>query len=124
VKNSPPSLPSACGELAEEVLVDAAERVAGLGAVALEADVGDQVDQPLHLLRRDAAAGVVARELALEVRVVALDGEDGVVDQRGDVGRARLVLEVLPARLGRHPEDPLSAVYSSRFSSRRSSCGR
>ena len=74
------------GELAEEVLVDAAERVAGLGAVALEADVGDQVDQPLQLLRRDAAAGVVARQLALEVRVVALDGEDGVVDQRGDVG--------------------------------------
>ena len=98
------------GELAEEVLVDAAERVAGLGAVALEADVGDQVDQPLHLLRRDTAAGVVARQLALEVRVVALDGEDGVVDQRGDVGPRGLVLQVLPARLGRHPEHPLGGV--------------
>ena len=32
-------------ELAEEVFVDAAEGVAGLGAVALEADVGDEVDQ-------------------------------------------------------------------------------
>ena len=85
------------GELAEEVLVDAAERVAGFGAVALEADVGDQLDQPLHLLRRDAATGVVARQLALEVRVVALDSEDGVVDQRGDVGLRGLVLEVLPA---------------------------
>ena len=52
-------------ELAEEVLVDAAERVAGFGAVALEADVGDQVYQPLHLLRRDAATGVIARQLAL-----------------------------------------------------------
>ena len=35
------------GKLAEEVLVDAAERVAGFGAVVPEADVGDQVDQPL-----------------------------------------------------------------------------
>ena len=32
------------GELAEEVLVDAAERVAGFGATTLEADVGDQID--------------------------------------------------------------------------------
>ena len=98
------------GELAEEVLVDAAERVASFGTIALEADVGDQVDQPLHLLRRDAATGVVARQLALEVRVVALDSEDGVVDQRGDVGPRGLVLEVLPACLGRYPEDPLGGV--------------
>ena len=98
------------GELAKEVLVDAAERVAGFGAIAPEADVGDQVDQPLHLLRRDAATGVVAQQLALEVRVVALDGEDGVVDQRGDVGPRGLVLEVLPACLRRHPEDPLGGV--------------
>ena len=110
VKNSPPSLPLGLGELAEEVLVNAAECVAGFGAIALEADVGDQVDQPLHLFRRDAAAGVIARQLALEVRVVALDGEDGVVDQRGDVRPRGLVLEVLPACLGRHPEDPLGSV--------------
>jgi hypothetical protein len=97
-------------ELAEEVPVDAAERIARLGAVALEADVGDQVDQALHLLQRDAAAGVVAWQLALEVGVVALDGEDGVVDQRSDVGACGLVLRVLPARLGRHPEDMLSGV--------------
>jgi len=98
------------GELAQEVLVDAAECVARLGAVALEADIGDQVDQPLHLLRCDAAACVVARQLALEVGVVALDGEDGVVDQRGDVRPRGLVLEVLPARLGWHPENPLGGV--------------
>ena len=110
VKNSPPSLPSAWGELAEEVLVDAAERVASFGAIALEADVGDEVDQPFHLLRRDAATGIVARQLALEVRVVVLDGEDGVVDQRGDVGPRGQVLEVLPACLGRYPEDPLGGV--------------
>jgi hypothetical protein len=103
------------GELAEEVLVDAAERVARLGAVALEADVGDQVDEALHLLGRDAAAGVVTRQLALEVRVVALDGEDGVVDQRRDVGARGLVLEVGPARLGRNPEDPLGGVLVAVF---------
>lgn len=98
------------GELAQEVLVHAAQRVAGLGPFALEADVGDQVDQGLHLLGRDAAAGVVAGELALEPRVVALDGEDGVVDQRGDVRSRRLVLQVGPAGLGRHPEHPLGGV--------------
>ena len=98
------------GKLAEEVLVNAAERVAGLGAIALEADVGDQVDQSLHLLRRDAATGVVAGQLALEVRVVALDGEDGVIDKLGYVGLRGLVLEVLPPCLGRHPEDPLGGV--------------
>ena len=108
-------MPSACGELAEEVFVDAAERVAGLAAVALEADVGDQVDEPLHLDRLDAAAGVVARELALEVRVVALDGKDGVVDQRGDVGTGGLVLEVRPAGFGRHPEDALGRVLVAAF---------
>ncbi len=108
VKNSPPSL--GLGELAEEVLVDPAERVAGFCAVAFEADVGDQVDQPFQLLRRDAAAGVIARQLALEVGVVALHGQDGVVDQLGDAGLRGLVLEVLPARLRRHPEHPLGCV--------------
>src|SRR5206468_10496433 len=61
----------------EEVFVNAAEQIAGLPAVAFEADVGDQVDEALHLLRRDAAAGVVARELVLQIRIVPLDGEDG-----------------------------------------------
>ena len=70
---------------------------------------------PFIFIRRDAAAGVVARQLALEVRVVALDGEDGVVDQRGDVGAGGLVLEVRPARLGRHPEDALGGVLVAVF---------
>jgi len=75
----------------------------------------DQVDQPLHLFRRDAAAGVVAWQFALEVWVVALDGEDGIVDQGGDVRPRGLVLEVLPARLGRHPEHPLGGVLVAAF---------
>ena len=98
------------GKLAKEVLVNAAERVTGLSAVALKAYAGDQVDQSLHLFRRDAATGIVARQLALEVRVIAFDGEYGVVDQRGDVRPRGLVLELLPACLGRHPEDPLGGV--------------
>ena len=103
------------GELAEEVLVDAAERVAGLVAAALEADVGDEVDQPRHLDRIDPAAGVIARELGFEIGVVPLDGEDGVVDQRGDVGAGGLVLKVGPAGFGRHPEDALGGVFVARF---------
>ncbi len=50
------------GELAEEVFVDSAERVARLIARALEADASDEIDQPGHLHRVDATAGVVARE--------------------------------------------------------------
>ena len=114
-KELTPELALGLGEFAEEVLVDAAESVAGFGAIAFEANVGDQVDQPLHLLRRDAATGVVARQLALEVRVVALDSEDGVVDQRGDVGPCGLVLKVLPACLGRYPEDTLGGVLVAVF---------
>ena len=103
------------GELAEEVFVNAAKRVARLGTVALEANVGNQVDQALHLFRRNAATGVVTRQLALEVGVVALDGEDGVVNQRGNVGACCLVLEVLPACLGGHPENPLGGVLVAVF---------
>ena len=65
---------------------------------------------PFHLLRRDAATGVIARQLALEGWVVVLDGEDCVVDQRGDVRPRGLVLEVVPACLGRHPEDSFGSV--------------
>jgi len=85
---------------------------------ALEADVGDEVDEALHLDRLDAAAGVVAGELVLEVRVVELspsDGEDGVVDQRGDIGTGRMVLQVLPAGFGRDPEDALGGVLIAAF---------
>ena len=85
-------------ELGEEVLVDAAERVARLGAVALEPDVGDQVDQALHLLRRNAAAGVVARQLAFEIRIVALDGKNGVIDQRRNVLRLLFLVAPSPPR--------------------------
>ncbi len=97
-------------ELAEEVFVYATECVAGFGAVAFEAYVGNEVDEALELDRFDAASSVVAWKLALEVRVVALDGEDGVIDECGDVRAGCLVLEVRPARFRRHPEDTLGGV--------------
>ena len=53
---------------------------------------------------------VIARQLAFEDHVVALNGEDGVIDQLGYVGSSGVVLEVLPACLGRHPEDSLGGV--------------
>src|SRR5205823_13908078 len=108
-------LPLGLSKLAEEVLIDAAEGVAGLGAVALEADIGDQVDQCLHLLGRDTAAGIVTRQFVLQVRVVALDGENGIVDQNSDVGARGLVLDVGPARLGWYPEDPFRRVLIAIF---------
>jgi hypothetical protein len=106
------------GELAEKVFLHAAESIAGAAPLVLEPDACDQVDQRLHLLRRDAAAGIITRELVLEVRVVALDGDDGVVDQRGDFGPGGLVLDVRPARLGRDPEDALGEVLIAAFQER------
>ena len=103
------------GELAEEVFVDAAESVARLAVSALEADVGDEVDEALHLDGLDAAAGVVAGELVLETGIVALDGEDGVVDQGRYVGACGPILEVMPAGLGGHPEDALGGVLVAVF---------
>jgi hypothetical protein len=108
-------LPLGSGELAEEILVDPAEHVASLALATFEADAGNQVDETLHLHRFDAAAGVVAGELALEVWVVPLDSEDRVVDQRGDIGAGRLVLKVRPPRLGGHPEHALSRVLVAGF---------
>ncbi len=67
-------------ELAGEVLVDPPEHVTSLAPAALKADIGDQVDETLQFHRLDAAAGIVAGELALEVCVVPLDGEDRVVE--------------------------------------------
>lgn len=73
------------GELPEEVLVDTSEHVASLAVVAFKADIGNEVDETFHLQRLNAATGIIAREFALEVRVVPLDGQDRIVDQRGDV---------------------------------------
>ena len=106
------------GELAEEVFVDAAEHIAGAAVVLFEPDVRDEVDEPLHLFGVDAAAGVIARELVFEGRVVVLDGEDGVIDEGGNIGAGRTVLEVCPASLGRNPEDIFGGVFVAVFEER------
>ena len=98
------------GELAQEVLVNAAEHITCSGALIPEADASEQIDQTFHLLGRDAPAAIIARELPFQVRVVALDSEDCVVDEGGDVRTRRLVLQIGPTRLGRHPEDALGGV--------------
>ena len=98
------------GELREEVLVDAAEHVLGAVGRVAQADVADQVDELAEPLLVEAGPGVVLGQHALERRVVALDRDHRVVDQRAD-GRLRGVgLQVRPARLLRHPEDVRGAV--------------
>ena len=103
------------GEVGEEVLVDAAERVLGAVGGAAERDVADQVDELAEALLVEAGAGVVLGQHALERGVVALDGGHRVVDQRAD-GRLRGAgLQVRPARLLRHPEDAGGAVLVAVF---------
>lgn len=70
-------------------IVNAAERIAGLGPFALEADNGDVIDEGLHLLRRDVATGTVARELFVELGVVALDGNERIGYEVGDIRHFR-----------------------------------
>jgi len=104
-----------CGEFAEEVLVDSAKHVASLTGATFETDIGDQVDETFHLHRLNAAASVVAGELALEVRVITLDCKDRIVDQRGDVWSGSLILKIRPSRFLRHPKDALSRILVAGF---------
>ena len=101
------------GELLQEVLVDVAQHVSGAGLGSTDHDVADHVHDLSQASLVQGRAGVVLGQHVLERRVVPLDGDHGVVDQPADVGLARLVPEVLPAGLGRHPEDVLSDVLVS-----------
>jgi len=51
------------------------------------------------------------RQHALELRVVALDGGHGVVHELPDGRLLSLVLQVVPARRWRDPEDVLGPVF-------------
>ncbi len=77
------------GEAGEEVFVNAPEQIDGaVGLLALagsdEADGGDEVDEFAEALLVEAGAGVVLGEDAFEARVVALDGDHGVVHGLAD----------------------------------------
>ena len=79
------------GEAGEEILIDAAEQIDGaVGFLALagggEFDGGDDVDEFAEALLVEAGAGVVLGEDAFEARVVALDGDHGVVHGLADGG--------------------------------------
>ena len=104
------------GEAGEEVFVDAAEQIDGaVGLLALagggEADGGDEVDQFAEAVLVEAGAGVVLGQDAFEARVVALDGDHGVVHDLADGGLLGAGLEVGPAGFGGHPEDVLGLVF-------------
>ena len=104
------------GEAGEEILVDAAEQIDGaVGLLALagggECDGGDEVDEFAEALLVEAGAGVVLGQDAFEARVVALDGDHGVVHGLADGGLLGAGLEVGPAGIGGHPEDVLGFVF-------------
>jgi hypothetical protein len=65
-----------------------------------------------------ATVDVVAREFRFEVGVVTLNGEDRFIDERGDVGPRRLILQIRPARFRRHPEATLGEIFVPAFQQR------
>ena len=86
-----------------------------MGLLALaggdELDGGDEVDQFAEAVLVEAGAGVVLGQDALEARVVALDGDHGVVHDLADGGLLGAGLQVGPAGFGGHPEDVLGLVF-------------
>ena len=99
------------GKLLQEVFVDAAQHVRGARLGPAQLDVADHVDHLPQASLVQRGPGVVLGQHAVERRVVPLDGGHGVVDGRPNGGLVRLTLQYRPARLGRHPEDALGAVF-------------
>ena len=104
------------GEAGEEILIHAAEQIdRAVRLLALagggEFDRGDEVDEFAEALFVEAGAGVVLGQDALEARVVALDGDHGVVHGLADGRLLCAGLEVGPAGIGGHPEDVLGLVF-------------
>ena len=104
------------GETSEEIFVHASEqidRAMGLFAFARcgELDGGDDVDQFAQALLVERGARVVLGQHAFEARIVAFDGDHGVVHEFADGGLFGIGLEVRPARFGGHPEDVLGLVF-------------
>jgi hypothetical protein len=77
-------LPSALGELRQEVLVDAAEDVAGAVGGAAEADIADEVDQLPEPLLVETGTGVVLRQHGFQREIVAFDRRHRVIDDLPD----------------------------------------
>ena len=80
-----------------------------------EFDGGDDVDEFAEALFVEAGAGVVLGEDAFEARVVALEGDHGVIHGLADGGKFGRPLEVGPTGLGGHPKDVLGLVFVGVF---------
>ena len=102
-------------ELAQEVLVDFAENVLRAAFLVAQADGADEIHQFAQSSLVERGAGVIVRQHALEARIVALDGIHRAVDQRADFGALGIALQVVPARVRRHPEHALGQVLVAVF---------
>jgi len=103
-------LPSATGELGQEVLVHAPEDVLGAVLTVAQPDIADQVDQLAEALLVQPRLGIVLGQHALQGGVVPLDGQHGVINDLSDGRLLGTVLQQRPARLPGHPETVHGAV--------------
>ena len=105
----PAALAFGAGELAEEILVDLPQQIAGVvfGRVAglAKADFGDQIDQFAQLAIGQLHAGVAFVEDAFELGVFGFDQRQRIVDAFADVGLLGLGAQGFPAGGFGHPED-------------------
>jgi len=99
------------GELRQEILVDAAEDVAGAVRRAAEADIADEIYELTEPLFVEARAGVVLRQDGFERGVVTLDRRHRVIDDLSDRRLRCRALQIRPTRFRRHPEDVFGAVF-------------
>jgi len=101
----PAFLALGAGELRQEILVHAPEDILRPALLVAKADLRNQVDHFPQLLLVQVGAGVILGEHAFERRVVALDGDHGVIQQLADEWVFGAALQISPARFRRHPED-------------------
>ena len=97
-------LASGVGELGDQVLVGGAEDVRELEVLVAQPVPGEVVDELLQALVCDGTLAYLAVEVdvlddAVESRVFSLKGSKGLVEEVADTLRARVVPDVLPARL-------------------------
>jgi len=63
----------------------------------------------------ERGSSIVFRQDSFQARVVALDGNHRVIDNLPDGRLFRVILEIVPSRSGRHPEDIFGAVLIGIF---------
>lgn len=81
------------GELTEEILVDAAEDIAGAVLAVTETNAAEEVDELTEAGLIEGGAGEVLGEDALEGGILLFDGEHGIIDERADLGLPGAALE-------------------------------